>query len=312
MRIDGFEDVPQDEASLMKAASQHPIAVGICAGAAMQFYSSGVISTCCEGLNHGVLVAGYGTEQDGSRWWLIKNSWGGAWGEKGYFRLRMGLGDKEGDKAGLCGVASSASYPVKTFPNPTTVPEVCDSFAWTECPAGNSCSCSFSFFGLFCIWHDCCPLRDGVTCSDLAHCCPPGSTCNNAKGVCLAMDGTEVANWYDKTKASVLAQPLSKPIHAPATTASRKAGGAWAAEPSSAVHPQGTANAPGNREAVAQSEPSIGKGNGMGVGRAAMVESDPKTGKAPEPGFVARVAETERAELVAAADPDDVARSAQQ
>lgn len=82
MRIDGFEDVPADEPSLLKAVASQPVSVGICAGPALQFYSSGVLSTCCEGLNHGVLAAGYGTAPDGSKFWLIKNSWGGSWGEK--------------------------------------------------------------------------------------------------------------------------------------------------------------------------------------------------------------------------------------
>jgi C1A family cysteine protease len=77
--IDGYEDVPQnDEHALKQAASQQPIAVGICASPAMQFYGGGVIDTCCEELNHGVLVVGYGTDaKTNTDYWLVKNSWGG-------------------------------------------------------------------------------------------------------------------------------------------------------------------------------------------------------------------------------------------
>lgn len=54
-------------------------------------------------------------------------------------------------KTGLCGIATAASYPVKTSPNPA-VPEMCDLFGWTECPAKQTCSCSFSLLGWICLW----------------------------------------------------------------------------------------------------------------------------------------------------------------
>jgi C1A family cysteine protease len=77
--IDSYEDVPENnEHALKQAASQQPIAVGICASPAMQFYGGGVIDTCCDELNHGVLVVGYGTDQKtNTDFWLVKNSWGG-------------------------------------------------------------------------------------------------------------------------------------------------------------------------------------------------------------------------------------------
>ncbi|EFJ51767.1 hypothetical protein VOLCADRAFT_103269 [Volvox carteri f. nagariensis] len=198
--IDGYEDVPQGEDNLLKAVAHQPVAVAICAGASMQFYSRGVISTCCEGLNHGVLTVGYNVSQDGEKYWIVKNSWGAGWGEQGYFRLKMGVGE-----TGLCGIASAASYPTKTSPN-KPVPEICDIFGWTECPVGNSCSCSFSFFGFLCLWHDCCPLAGGVTCPDLKHCCPSGTNCDQRQGVCVSADGTASTPWTDKTKALLTAK----------------------------------------------------------------------------------------------------------
>lgn len=70
----------------------------------------------------------------------------GSWGESGYFKLKVGVG-----KGGLCGIATTASYPVKEHDNPR-VPLMCDPFGWSECSAGSTCSCNWPFlFNLFCI-----------------------------------------------------------------------------------------------------------------------------------------------------------------
>lgn len=115
--IDGYEDVPaNDEAALKKAVAAQPVAVAIeASGSHFQFYSEGVFAgKCGTELDHGVAAVGYGSTADGTKYWIVKNSWGPEWGEKGYIRMKRDVEDKEG----LCGIAMEASYPVKTSPNP--------------------------------------------------------------------------------------------------------------------------------------------------------------------------------------------------
>lgn len=69
---------------------------------------------CGTALDHGVVAVGYGTE-NGTDYWLVRNSWGTTWGESGYIKLQRNAVESF---AGKCGIAMEASYPVKNSPNP--------------------------------------------------------------------------------------------------------------------------------------------------------------------------------------------------
>jgi len=104
--ISGFKDIPaNNEAALLTAVTAGPVSVAIEADQlAFQFYASGVFSAACgTNLDHGVLAVGYGTD-NGSDYWIVKNSWGASWGEKGYIRMIRNKNE--------CGIAMAASYPV--------------------------------------------------------------------------------------------------------------------------------------------------------------------------------------------------------
>ena len=104
-----FNIPANNERLLREAVYRSPVAVSIEADTkTFQFYKGGILdsSNCGTTLDHGVLAVGYG-EEDGKKYWIVKNSWGEDWGEYGY--IRIGRSDSE-DSEGVCGIAKDASF----------------------------------------------------------------------------------------------------------------------------------------------------------------------------------------------------------
>ena len=106
--VKGWTDVSRNEQALMAAVAQQPVSIAIEADkVGFQFYKSGVFDGDCGiTLDHGVLLVGYGTEDDVD-YWKIKNSWGDSWGDEGYIRIL-----RDDSVTGQCGLYLSASYPL--------------------------------------------------------------------------------------------------------------------------------------------------------------------------------------------------------
>ena len=107
--LTGYVKIKKENCPDLKnaAATIGPISAAMDAShSSFQFYDSGIYNPkkCSETkLDHGVLVVGFGTE-NGVDYWLMKNSWGKRWGLQGYFKIAA--------KNNLCGICTSASYPV--------------------------------------------------------------------------------------------------------------------------------------------------------------------------------------------------------
>eukprot|EP00954_Amorphochlora_amoebiformis_P029812 1393696-Amorphochlora_amoeboformis.AAC.1 len=110
VKIDGHVRVtPKNELAMMHAVAQQPVSVTIEADQKVfQFYHGGVLSSeaCGVKLDHAVLVVGFG-EQDGNKYWKVKNSWGTRWGLDGYILIGRGTGES----SGVCGILMTPSYP---------------------------------------------------------------------------------------------------------------------------------------------------------------------------------------------------------
>jgi len=98
---------PDEEQIAAYLATNGPLSIGINANT-LQFYFGGIVNPwdilCSpKHLDHGVLMVGYGVEGN-TPYWIVKNSWGEGWGEKGYFRI---IRNKN-----KCGLANMVSHSI--------------------------------------------------------------------------------------------------------------------------------------------------------------------------------------------------------
>jgi len=133
--INGFVRLPaNDYLALMNAvATVGPISVSVDA-TTWSRYRSGIFDGCNQKNpdgNHAVVLVGYG-EENGKKYWIVRNSWSESYGERGYIRVarsdaddeRCGMditpqhgsaceGDEEPVKmCGACGIIAESSYPL--------------------------------------------------------------------------------------------------------------------------------------------------------------------------------------------------------
>jgi len=105
--VTGYHDVAKNNGDALRAAiEKNPVSIAIEADKRVfQLYKSGVLSgsACGTNLDHGVTAVGYGTS-GGEKYTIVRNSWGGSWGNKGYVWIAT--------DNNTCGLLTEPSYPV--------------------------------------------------------------------------------------------------------------------------------------------------------------------------------------------------------
>jgi len=105
--ITGYKNVPVGDYNALKnALVGGPVSVAVDAsGTAFQYYTGGIVSSakCGTKLDHGILAVGYGKNSVGTEFFLVKNQWGGSWGDNGYIKI-------EASADNACGILSFPSF----------------------------------------------------------------------------------------------------------------------------------------------------------------------------------------------------------
>jgi len=84
--------------------SRGPVAAGINANPILG-YTGGVIKTggfVDMLVDHIVSIVGWGVDEEGDEYWIIRNSWGQYWGEMGFLRVKTG--------SNLLGIESTVAW----------------------------------------------------------------------------------------------------------------------------------------------------------------------------------------------------------
>jgi cathepsin L len=131
VKVTGYVKNPVNDAAALETAvaTKGPQAITV-AAEPWQMYGGGIFKGCTgssgSSLDHGVQLVGYTKD-----YWIVRNSWGSSWGERGYIRISRANDAKTAtDKSPADGVAC---YP---YPKTQTVGGECGILFDTSYPTG--------------------------------------------------------------------------------------------------------------------------------------------------------------------------------
>lgn len=107
---DGYHQLAANDPDELETALATVGPVSVSVAASWGRYAGGVYSGGCQSrscsINHAVLAVGYDTD-----YWLIRNSWGSSWGERGYIRL-----SRKNDKVVYTDTRPADGFACKPYP----------------------------------------------------------------------------------------------------------------------------------------------------------------------------------------------------
>ena len=102
--LKGCVQVQQDVFAVVKALRKQPVPIAFYVQSDFFSYSGGIYNpdSCAGHPNHAVLAYGFHFDKDANQsYFMVKNSWGAGWGDKGHFKIVMGKGK------GTCSLAGT-------------------------------------------------------------------------------------------------------------------------------------------------------------------------------------------------------------
>lgn len=100
--IGGYYGACNEESMMVALVNFGPIAVSLKVYPDLRSYDGGIYNHTgvtsrfnpFQETDHVVTIVGYGIDaESGTKYWIVKNSWGDGWGEDGYFRIRKGTNE---------------------------------------------------------------------------------------------------------------------------------------------------------------------------------------------------------------------------